>query len=103
MTAKMFTGTIPTALISLPTNDTWKRHRRIVGTAMTSKYLSLTTPRANEPIKEVIELWRLKGETDMEFEAHQDLSNGTMVSSSEKEKKLMSGCDMYVTTCRGSS
>ncbi|ORY21756.1 cytochrome P450 [Naematelia encephala] len=59
-TIKAFRTILPRALISLPTNDMWKHHRRIIGTAMTSKYLSLTTPRANESVKELVNLWRRK-------------------------------------------
>ena len=78
-TIDIFRGLIPNAQISLPTNDMWKHHRRIIGPAMTSKYLSLTTPRANESIKELIELWRLKGKHGNVWSAQSDMLNLTMV------------------------
>jgi cytochrome P450 len=76
----LFGGILPTAQISLSTNDMWKHHRRIIGPAMTSKYLSLTTPRANESIKTLIDYWKIKqascgGRT---FKADVDLESATM-------------------------
>jgi cytochrome P450 len=60
ITLDIFKSILPTAQIGIKTNDMWKHHRRIIGTAMTSKYLSLTTPRANESIRHLIDLWREK-------------------------------------------
>jgi cytochrome P450 len=80
LTGNLFRGILPTAQISLPTNDMWKHHRRIIGTSMTSKYLSLTTPRANESIKTLIGYWRLKSSKAGEraFQSDQDMENATM-------------------------
>lgn len=57
---KMFGSIIPTGQIALPIGSMWKHHRRIVGPAMTSKYLSLSTPRINTAIANLIALWTLK-------------------------------------------
>jgi cytochrome P450 len=78
--AKIFRSIIPTAQIVLPTNDMWKHHRRIIGTAMTSKYLSLSTPRANESIKHLIDLWKAKRATagGRAWRAEEDLGSSTM-------------------------
>ncbi len=78
-TSNVFRTIIPTGQISLQTNDMWKHHRRLIGTAMTSKYLSLTTPRANEAIGELIELWKVKSHaTSRAWAAEQDMESATM-------------------------
>jgi cytochrome P450 len=79
-TGNLFQGILPKAQISLPTNEMWKHHRRIIGTSMTSKYLALTTPRANESIKKLIEYWRVKMAKAGKrvFQADQDMENATM-------------------------
>ncbi|KAK4684370.1 hypothetical protein P7C73_g5809, partial [Tremellales sp. Uapishka_1] len=79
-TTKVFACIFPAALIGLPTNDVWRHHKRILGFAMTSKYLSLTTPKANEPIKDLIELWKLKAEKagGRSWDAMKDMDAATM-------------------------
>lgn len=77
---KSFGQIIPSALLTLPTNDTYKHHRRIIGTAMTSKYISRATPRAYESAKELVGLWKSKmGKTGNSFEAEGDMQAATMV------------------------
>lgn len=57
---------------------------------MTSKYLSLTTPRANHAVANLIALWKTKGlrlgkgddAPGRCFEAQQDLEWATLVSPS---------------------
>jgi hypothetical protein len=77
---KSFGQIIPSALLTLPTNDTYKHHRRIIGTAMTSKYIARATPKAFESVKELVGLWKVKRDrTDRAFEAEADLQAATMV------------------------
>jgi cytochrome P450 len=78
----MFRTILPTGQLSQRTNTMWKHHRRIIGPAMTSKYLSLTTPRANEAVRELIELFAAKAKVaeGKGFQAEVDMEGGTMVS-----------------------
>lgn len=57
---KTFGQIIPRALLTLPTNETYKHHRRVIGTAMSSKYLARAVPRAHDSAKELVELWKTK-------------------------------------------
>jgi hypothetical protein len=57
---KSFGKIIPQALLTLPTNDVYKHHRRVIGTAMSSKYLARATPKAYESVRELVGLWRMK-------------------------------------------
>jgi cytochrome P450 len=79
-TVALFEGILPTAQISLLSTPMWKHHRRIIGPAMSSKYLSLTTPRANESIKMLIEYWRIKQKSSggKAWHATVDLEGATM-------------------------
>ena len=81
-TIAIFRTILPKALLALPTQTMWKHHRRIIGPAMTSKYLSLTTPRANVAAQSLIRLWRAKGEKSAgrSWLAESDLESATMVS-----------------------
>lgn len=93
-TTDIFRTIAPTGLISLPTNDMWKHHRRIIGPAMTSKYLSLTTPRANEAVRDIIDLWKRKVGLagGLAWHAEFDLENATLVR--QKANELTIGCYM---------
>ncbi len=77
---KMFSNILPTGQIALKTNEMWKHHRRIIAPAMTSKYLSLTTPRANESIGNLVELWRAKSDAagGRAWAAGNDMESSTM-------------------------
>jgi cytochrome P450 len=80
-TARVFRHLLPTGQISQITGPMWKHHRRIIGPAMTSKHLSLTTPRANEAVKNLIELFKLKADKaeGRSFVAEGDMESATMV------------------------
>jgi cytochrome P450 len=81
-TTDIFAGLAPTGQIALPTNEMWKHHRRIVGPAMTSKYLSLTTPLANEAVTDVIEYFKAKiARVDgRSWSVEKDMEGATLVS-----------------------
>jgi hypothetical protein len=81
-TTSIFQTLLPTGQIALPTNDQWKHHRRIVGPAMTSKYLSLATPVANQAVSDLIDYLKVKASVagDHAFEVEKDLEAGTIVS-----------------------
>lgn len=83
-TTALFRPLLPTGQIAQKTGNMWKHHRRIIGPAMTSKYLSLTTPRANESVRELIELFKAKAKIagDRSFASEGDMSNSAMVCPS---------------------
>lgn len=83
-TARVFRHLLPTGQISQITGPMWKHHRRIIGPAMTSKHLSLTTPRANEAVKNLIDLFKLKADKaeGRSFVAEGDMESATMVCPS---------------------
>lgn len=98
-TMTLFGTILPQGQIALPTADKWKHHRRIIGPAMTSKYLSLTTPKANEAIGELVKLWRLKiaKAGGRAWVASLDIENATMVSRRERilRAKLDAGRNLW--------
>lgn len=81
-TIRVFKNILPSALLTLRTSETYKHHRRVIGPAMTSKYLSMSTPKAAEAAKSLVEYWRAKiNKTDgRAFTAETDLESATMVS-----------------------
>jgi hypothetical protein len=76
-----FSKIIPRALLTLPTNDVYKHHRRVIGTAMSSKYLSRAAPRAWEGVKGLVELWKAKSERSdgRAWAVEMDMQGATMV------------------------
>lgn len=76
-----FSKIIPRALLTLPTGDTYKHHRRVIGTAMTSKYLARAVPRAWEGVKGLVELWKAKREVSggKAWAVEGDMQGATMV------------------------
>jgi hypothetical protein len=72
---------IPQALLTLPTNEVYKHHRRIIGTAMTSKYIARATPAAYESVKELVALWKVKMKRAgvRAWECEVDMQAATMV------------------------
>ena len=82
-TTEIFAGLAPTGQIALPTNEMWKHHRRIVGPAMTSKYLSLTTPLANEAVTDVIDYFKAKiiRANGRAWSVEKDMEGATLVST----------------------
>ena len=79
-----FSKIIPRALLTLPTGDVYKHHRRVIGTAMTSKYLGRAAPRAWEGVRGLVELWKLKRERagNKAWAVEVDMQGATMVSIS---------------------
>lgn len=80
-TTDIFAGLVPTGQISLPTGDMWKHHRRIVGPAMTSKYLGLATPLANEAVMDMVQYLKAKiiAADGRAWSIEKDFEAGTMV------------------------
>lgn len=87
-TTEIFKGLTPTGQIALETNEMWKHHRRIVGPAMTSKYLSLATPLANEAVMDLIRLYKVKAEVakGRAWAVEKDMEAATMVSTRQDDK-----------------
>ncbi|KAJ7152702.1 cytochrome P450 [Mycena crocata] len=84
-----FKNMSPQGMLSLPTNDQFKRHKRWLGPTMTNPYLARMTPRIVEQAQELVELWsicapRLKpvvsggSTTDIAISAEQDLRLATI-------------------------
>jgi cytochrome P450 len=94
----LFRTIMPKAQIALPTNDMWKHHRRIIGTAMTSKYLSLTTPRANEVVAQLVQLWKVQTERSggRAFTGKTGLEGATLVSHERVLKRLLTAVGCYL-------
>lgn len=95
--ARFFRQLLPTGQISQITGPMWKHHRRIIGPAMTSKHLSLTTPRANEAVMNLIELFKLKASKagGRSFESEGDMTSATMVGPVVTDTRLQAesaGC-----------
>lgn len=82
ITINVFKWMTPTGQIALPTNDMWKHHRRIVGPAMTSKYLSLSTPLATRCTDKFVKYIATKAQFTQgrPFEIEEDFRAVTMVS-----------------------
>ncbi|KAG9082051.1 hypothetical protein FS749_007147 [Ceratobasidium sp. UAMH 11750] len=59
-TNEIFATIIPTAQISLPTNETWKRHRRLTGPSMSRRYLGRMSVRSLAEANNLVHLWSRK-------------------------------------------
>ncbi|KAG9027723.1 hypothetical protein FS837_004185, partial [Tulasnella sp. UAMH 9824] len=55
-----FSGTIPYGMVSLKSDDVWRKHRRITNPLMTSKYLKSMTPAIAENARALVDLWKSK-------------------------------------------
>ncbi|WVF69549.1 hypothetical protein IAT40_004327 [Kwoniella sp. CBS 6097] len=79
-TMNLFRTILPQALLTMKTGDTWRHHRKIIGPAMTTKYLSLTMPNVTRTADLLIELWCMKGQhaAGRTWEAEMDLESATM-------------------------
>jgi hypothetical protein len=81
-TIRVFKHILPSALLTLRTDETYKHHRRVIGPAMTSKYLSMSTPKAAEAAKSLVDYWKVKVDKadGKAFAAETDMESATMVS-----------------------
>ncbi|WVQ98298.1 hypothetical protein IAU59_005421 [Kwoniella sp. CBS 9459] len=79
-TMNLFRTILPQALLTLKTGDKWRHHRKVIGPAMTVKYLSLTMPNVTRTADLLIDLWRLKSKVAGErtWDAEKDLESATM-------------------------
>lgn len=82
-TIRVFKHILPSALLSLRTDETYKHHRRVIGPAMTSKYLSMTAPKAAQAAKSLVDYWKVKvGKSKGKaFAAETDMESATMVGN----------------------
>ena len=73
---------IPQGMLSFPAGPEWKHHRRIMGPAMSNRYLSSMAHHVEACVDELLDLWRVKAELGGEgaWEAAEDLENATLVS-----------------------
>jgi len=69
-------------MIVLDTDAKWKQHRRIMGPAMTGRYLAKSVSRITESIADLVSLWKTKGDLagGRAFDVNVDMENATMVS-----------------------
>ena len=65
------------SLIVLPTNATYKLHKRLLSPSMSTASLTEFTPRINAAVAELVQLWRYRAELahDTPFPAAADLLN----------------------------
>ncbi|CAE6448841.1 unnamed protein product [Rhizoctonia solani] len=75
-----FATVVPTGQIALPTNETWKRHRRLTGPSMSRRYLERMSDRIADGASELVKLWKAKSELvgSGTFDADFDLQLATM-------------------------
>ncbi|KIO25299.1 hypothetical protein M407DRAFT_25415 [Tulasnella calospora MUT 4182] len=60
ITSTSFSGTIPYGMVSLKSNDMWRKHRRVTNPLMTSKYLKSMTPAIADNARSLVKLWESK-------------------------------------------
>ncbi|KAG8723104.1 hypothetical protein FRC09_004703 [Ceratobasidium sp. 395] len=79
-TNQIFATVIPTGQISLPANETWKRHRRLTGPSMSRRYLERMSTRISAGANNLVRLWMRKVELlgSVAFNADMDLQLATM-------------------------
>jgi cytochrome P450 len=84
MTSAIFHTILPKAMISLKTGPMWKHHRRLIGPAMTSKYLRQSMPKVHEAFEGMLTLWKLKIEKSdgKGFSVIKDTEDAAMVGFS---------------------
>ncbi|CUA66567.1 Cytochrome P450 86A1 [Rhizoctonia solani] len=79
-TNEIFATVVPTGQIALPTNETWKRHRRLTGPSMSRRYLERMSGRIAAGANDLVRLWKAKSEIvgSGAFDAELDLQLATM-------------------------
>ncbi|CAE6432354.1 unnamed protein product [Rhizoctonia solani] len=79
-TNEIFATVVPTGQIAQPTNDTWKRHRRLTGPSMSRRYLERMSSRIATGASDLVNLWKAKSEVVGlgTFDADLDLQLATM-------------------------
>ncbi|KAG8696901.1 hypothetical protein FRC09_008197 [Ceratobasidium sp. 395] len=89
-----FASVIPTGMISIPANDMWKRHRRIMGPSMHRRYLSKMTQHVVASADAFVKLWDSKVELagGSAFCASSDLRLGLMEALSAILTGTRIGC-----------
>lgn len=60
ITGRVFKAIVPTGQIATVSNDMWKRHRRMIAPALSSRSLEMMTPRVVATVKELITLFDAK-------------------------------------------
>ncbi|KAJ7459952.1 cytochrome P450 [Mycena latifolia] len=80
-----FAGTLPQGMLSLPTDEQFKHHKRYLGITMTNPYLARMTPRIVDLIQELVDLWSVGakrlgkgGSTDVAINALDDIRLATI-------------------------
>ncbi|CAE6530843.1 unnamed protein product [Rhizoctonia solani] len=56
----IFATALPNSQISLPANETWKKHRRLSGPSMSKRYLGRMSSRTGSGANRLVELWKAK-------------------------------------------
>ncbi|OCF44809.1 hypothetical protein I317_01298 [Kwoniella heveanensis CBS 569] len=76
----LFRTILPQALLTMKTGERWRHHRKIIGPAMTTKYLRLAMPNINPTADLLIEFWECKGRlaSGRAWEGEIDLESATM-------------------------
>ncbi|CUA76947.1 Cytochrome P450 4V2 [Rhizoctonia solani] len=77
---QVFETVIPNSQIALPTNETWKKHRRLTGPSMSRRYLERMSVRIVAGANNLVRLWSAKVDIvgSRAFEAGLDVQLATM-------------------------
>ncbi|CAE6439234.1 unnamed protein product [Rhizoctonia solani] len=78
----VFATALPNSQMSFPTNETWKKHRRLTGPSMSRRYLERMSSRVAFGANELVGLWRAKFALvgNSAFDAASDFHMATMDS-----------------------
>ncbi|KAF8694404.1 Cytochrome P450, partial [Rhizoctonia solani] len=77
---EIFATVVPTGQVALPTNETWKRHRRLTGPSMSRRYLERMSGRIASAANDLARLWdaKIRVVGSAAFDADSDLQLATM-------------------------
>ncbi|CAE6432404.1 unnamed protein product, partial [Rhizoctonia solani] len=80
ITKLAFATALPKSQMSLPANDTWKKHRRLAGPSMSRRYLGRMSNRIAFGANELVGLWQAKYALvgDSAFDVGLDFNLATM-------------------------
>ncbi|CAD6585065.1 MAG: hypothetical protein TREMPRED_004040 [Tremellales sp. Tagirdzhanova-0007] len=84
-------------MLVLPNGPMWKHHRRIMGPAMTNRFLGKSAGQINQSIVELVSLWESKTNLAMgkAFDANADMENASMDAICGLAFGTSWGCNRY--------
>ncbi|KAH7334105.1 cytochrome P450 [Rhizoctonia solani] len=89
-----FAGVSPNSQVSLPTDEAWKRHRRLAGPSMSKRYLQRMSSRISAGAVDLIKLWKAKMDLagPSAFDASIDIQLSTMDTMGDITMGSSFGC-----------